>query len=176
MSFLISANRLFALTRSGRLRKLLSGQFKVEVLCTPTPSPYRCILSSETIQVALDAALAEATSVPEGWEDGYKSFMQRLERPEASAVVTHKTPTIQAELAMILAMDKGKIGNVFPYIGVSKLSWIMCIHYIDAFNEATNEKITTKGSHEKAYPGWFWPELPNRDGVLRQRAPRRFRE
>ena len=157
MSFLTSDDRLFTLTQLGRLRDLLNGQFEVEVLRTPTTSPYCCSLSSETIQVALDAALAEATSVPEGWDNGHGSFMQLLEGPEVSAVVTHKAPTIHAELAMIMAMDKGKIRHVFPYIGVSKLSCIMCIHYIDAFNEATNEKITTKGSHRKAYSGWFPP-------------------
>lgn len=68
---------------------------------------------------------------------------------------------------MIMVMDKGKIGHVFPYIGVSKLSCIVCIHYIDTFNKATNEKITTKGSQGKAYPGWSWPELPDRDEELR---------
>lgn len=176
MSFLISANRLFTLTQSSRLRDLLNGQFEVEVLRTPTTSLYCCNLSSDTIQVALDAALAEATSVPEGWDDGHRLFRQLLEGPEASAVVTRKTPTIHAELAMIMAIDKGKIGDVFPYIGVSNFSCIMCIHYIDAFNEVTNQRFTTKGSHGKAYPGWFWPELPNRDGELRPAFIKRIRK
>lgn len=175
MSFLISANKLFALTQSSRLRGLLNGQFEVEVFRTPITSPYCCILSSKTIQVALDAALAEATSVPEDWDDKHGSFMRLLEEAEASAVVTRKTPTIHPELAMIMAMDKGKIRHVFPYIGVLKLSCIMCIHYIDTFNEATNEKITTKGSHGKAYP-WSWPELPDRDGELRPAFMKRVRK
>jgi hypothetical protein len=77
---------------------------------------------------------------------------------------------------MIMAMDKGEIVHVFPYIGVSKLSCIMCIHYIDAFNEATNQRITTKGSHGKAYPGWFWPKLPKRDRELRPAFMQRMRK
>jgi hypothetical protein len=162
MSFLISANRLFALTQSSRLRELLNGEFKVKVLPSPPTSPYFCSVSPKTIQVALDAALAEATNVLEDRDADRLSFMQLLQG-EGSAVVTRDRPTIHAELAMIMAMDEGKIGQFFPYIGVSKLSCIMCIHYIDAFNEATNERITTKGSHGKAYPGWFWPELPRRD-------------
>jgi nucleic acid/nucleotide deaminase of polymorphic system toxin len=68
---------------------------------------------------------------------------------------------------MIMAMDKGEIEHVLPYIGVSKLSCIMCRHYIRAFNEVTEQKIATRGSHGKAYAGWFWPNLPSRDQELR---------
>ena len=172
MSFLISANRLFTLTQSSRLRELLIGEFKVEVLPSPPTSPYICSLSPETIQVALDAALAEATNVPGDWDAERSSFVELL---QGGSTVTRDSPTIHAELAMIMAKDKNKIGPVFPYIGVSKLSCIMCIHYIDAFNEATNDRITTKGSHGKAYPGWFWPELPLRDKELRPAFMKRIR-
>ena len=175
MSFLISANRLFALTQSSRLHELLNGEFKVEVLPSPTTSPYRCRVSPETIQVALDAAVAEFTHIPVGWDADRLSFMQRLQG-EGPAVVTHDRPTIHAELAMIMAMEEGKIGPVFPYIGVSKPSCIMCIHYIDTFNEATNQRIAIKGSHGKAYPGWFWPELPRLDGELREAFIKRMRK
>ncbi len=113
MSFLISANRLFILTQSSRLRELLNGEFKVKVLPSPTTSPYFCRVSPETIQVALDAALAEATNVPEDWDADHLSFMQLLQG-EGSAVVTRDRPTIHAELAMIMAMDEGEIGQVFP--------------------------------------------------------------
>ncbi len=175
MSFLISANRLFTLTQSSRLRELLNGEFKVKVLPSPTTSPYFCNVSPETIQVALDAALPEPTNVPEDWDADRLPFMQLLQG-EGPAVVNRDRPTIHAELAMIMAMDKDEIGEVFPYIGVSKLSCIMCIHYIDAFNEATNDRITTKGSHGKAYPGWFWPELPLRDRELRPAFIKRMRK
>ena len=122
-----------------------------------------------------ECRLAEATNVPEDWDADHSSFMQRLQG-EGPPAVTRNRPTIHAELAMIMATDKGEIANVFPYIGVSKLSCIMCIHYIDAFNEATNQRITTKGSHGKAYPGWFWPELPNRDRELRPAFLKRMRK
>jgi hypothetical protein len=125
--------------------------------------------------VALDAALAEVTNVPEDWDAHRESFMELLQGE--GSTVTRKSPTIHAELAMIMAMDKRKIGPpVFPYIGVSKLSCTMCIHYIDAFNEATKQTITTKGSHGKAYPGWFWPELPLRDEELRPAFMKRMRK
>ena len=175
MSFIISANRLFILTQSSRLHELFNGKFEVKVLPSPTTSPYFCHLSPETIQVALDAASAEATNVPKDWDTGRSSFMRRLQG-EGPPKVTHDRPTIHAELAMIMAMDKGEIVQVFPYIGVSKLSCIMCIHYIDAFNEATDQRITTKGSHGKAYPGWFWPELPKRDRELRPAFMKRMRK
>ena len=58
MSFMILANRLFVLTQSRRLRILLDGNFSDEVLPSPATTPYRCDLSSETIQTALDAAFA----------------------------------------------------------------------------------------------------------------------
>jgi hypothetical protein len=59
MSFLILANRLFILTQSHRLRKLIQGKFLVQVLTSPTTAPYCCNLSPETVQVTLKAALAE---------------------------------------------------------------------------------------------------------------------
>jgi hypothetical protein len=34
-----------------------------------------------------------------------------------------------------------KLKDVLPYIGVSKLSCIMCSHYIHAFNEVMREKM-----------------------------------
>ena len=77
---------------------------------------------------------------------------------------------------MIIAMVKGEIKHVFPYIGVSKPSCIMCSHYIHAFNKVTQKNIATKGSHGKAYPGWFWPSLPGRDGELRPAFLGRMRQ
>jgi len=76
--------------------------------------------------------------------------------------VTCWEPKVHAELAMIMAIVEGKIEHL-PYIGASKLSCIMCSHYIRIFTEVTGEKITTRGSHGKAYPGWFWPTHPDSD-------------
>ena len=167
MSFLISANRLFILTQSRRHRKIIQGNFSVNVLTSPTTAPYCCNLSSETIQVALDTAKAEANYFSADWDEDCKSFIDwvlgELKNPE----VIRRKPTVHAELAMISAMDKGEIEDVLPYVGVSKLSCIMCSNYIDAFNAVTRQRIATKGSHGKAYPGWFWPILPDRDGELR---------
>jgi hypothetical protein len=75
----------------------------------------------------------------------------------------HRWPAVHAELAMIIAMVNGEVRDVSPYIGVSKLSCSLCSNYIDAFNEVRREKIVTKGSHGKAYPGWFWPTCPDID-------------
>ena len=165
MSLVISAIRLFILTRSQRLRNLLDGKFEVQVLSTPTTIPYLCNLSSETIQMALDAALAGPPSLLADLDKERGLFIERLvEDPED---VVRQNPIVHAELAMVMAMDKGEINHVFPYIGVSKLSCIMCSYYIHAFNEVTGQKIATKGYHEKAYPGWFWPSLPSRDEEVR---------
>jgi hypothetical protein len=81
--------------------------------------------------------------------------------------VFHKEPTVHAELALLMEMVDGKIDDVAPYVGVSKPSCIMCSEYIRAFNKVMNQKIATKGSHGKSYPGWFWPNLPSYDGELR---------
>src|SRR5258707_9896892 len=56
MSFVISANKLFMLSLSRRLRNLLYGEFSVQVLPSLITTPYCCDLSPETMQVALDAA------------------------------------------------------------------------------------------------------------------------
>ena len=174
MSLLISANRLFLLTQSHRLHDILVGRFEVEVLPIPPTTPYRCILSSDNAQEALDVALAGATDLPAGWEEKRGSFVNRHMKKKWDGV--YRNPAVHAELAMIMAMDKGEIERVFPYIGVSKLSCLMCSHYIDAFNEVTKKKVITKGSHGKAYTGWFWPCLPNRDEELRPAFLKRIRE
>jgi hypothetical protein len=176
MSFLISANRLFILTQSHRLCKLIQGKFSVQVLTSPTTAPYFCDLSSETIQVALDAALAKTSYLSAVWDEKRASFIEWILKELKVSEVVHWKPTVHAELAMIKAMVKGEIKDVLPYIGVSKLSCIMCSHYISAFKEVTGQKIATKGSHGKAYPGWFWPSLPDHNGELRQAFLRRIRQ
>ena len=154
------------LTQSHRLRPLLDGEFSVQVLPSPITTPYRCDLSPEAMQVALNTALAGTSYCTRN--ESRESFLQRLlEEPEGHEGVVHWNPTVHAELAMIMAMDKGEIEHVLPYIGVSKLSCIMCSHYIRTFNEVTEQEIAIRGSHGKAYPGWFWPNLPSRDQELR---------
>ena len=167
MSFVISANRLFILTQSRRLRKLLEGKFTIRVLTPPATRPYQCDLSPRTVQVALDAALAEASRSGPDWEVHRQAFIKLHSKGSG---VTRLKPRVHAELAMVMAMVKGEIGRVLPYIGVSKPSCIMCSHYIHAFSEITGRKITTRGSHGKAYTGWFWPSHPDSgcDGELRQ--------
>ena len=60
---------------------------------------------------------------------------------------------------MIIAMVKGEIMDVLPYIGASKASCTMCSRYIGAFNQVCKQNIVTKGSHGKAYPGLGGPGL-----------------
>jgi hypothetical protein len=167
MSFVISANRLFMLTQSRRLRHILEGKFTVQVLSSPTTTPYRCDLSSETMRMAVDTALAEAEYHPPNLDEERAWFMEALEQALENSDVVHENPTVHAELVLIIAKAEGEIDNAEPYIGVSKLSCIMCSHYIRAFNKVMKQKIATKGSHGKACAGWFWPGLPSRDGELR---------
>jgi hypothetical protein len=174
-SFLISASRLFNLTQSNRLRKLILGKFSVQVLTSPTTAPYRCNLSSGAVQVALDAALAGTDYLSTNWDGKRKAFINDLKTPEPSLVVRRK-PTVHAEIAMVMAMVKGEIRDVLPYIGVSKHSCIMCTHYIRAFNEVLTHKIAMRGSHGKACPGWSWPIPPSHDEDLRQAFLKRIRQ
>jgi hypothetical protein len=169
MSFVISATSLFILTQSHRLRKIIQGNLSVQVISSATTTPYRCHLSSETIRVALDAAAAETGRPPNNWDNKCEWFITKvLGKLKEPIDVDHSTPTVHAELAMIISMVKGEIKDVLPYIGVSKLSCTMCSHYIGAFNQVCKQNIVTKGSHGKAYPGWFWPSFPDRDEELRQ--------
>ena len=169
MSFVISANWLFVLTQSRRLHKIIHGNFSVRVLSSATTTPYCCHLSSDTIQVALNAAAAETRHTPNDWDNNCEWFigevLGQLEQPND---VDHGMPTVHAELAVIIAMVKGEIKDVLPYVGVSKLSCTMCSHYIGAFNEVSEQKIVTKGSHGKAYAGWVWPTFPDNDEELRR--------
>jgi hypothetical protein len=169
MSFVISANRLFVLTQSHRLRKIIDENFSVKVLSSATTTPYRCPLSSQTIRAALNTAVDEIGQRPNDWDNKCEWFIAEvLGQLEGPIDVDRWTPTVHAELAMVIAMVKGEIKDVLPYIGVSKLSCTMCSHYTGAFNQVWERKIVTKGSDGKAYPGWSWPSFPDRDEELRR--------
>ena len=130
MSFVISANRLFILTQSRRLCQIIQGNFSVLVLNSPTTTPYRCRLSSETIQAALNTAVAETGHRLDDWDDKCQRFIAGvLGKVEEPVDVDHLTPTVHAELAMIVAMVKDENKDVLPYVGVSKLSRTMCSLY-----------------------------------------------
>jgi OTT_1508-like deaminase len=134
---------LFNQTQSHRLRKLFEGKFLVKVLDSLAATPYRYDLSSEAVQGALDVALAESSYLSEAWDKGRKSFIERLAGP--SEVVRLNT-TVHAELAMIKTMVvEGKMKDVLTYVGVSKLSCIMCSHYIRDFNGVMKENIVLTG-------------------------------
>jgi hypothetical protein len=177
MSFVISANRLFILTQSNRLHGVIHGNFSVQVLSSSATTPYRCPLSTETVQMALDAAVAKTGQIPNDWDNKREWFFEQLlGEPKEPLDAKHWKPRVHAELTMIIAMAKGEIKDVLPYVCVSKLSCTMCSHYIGAFNEVWKQKIVTKGSHGKAYAGWFWPSLPDRDEELCQSFLGRVRE
>jgi hypothetical protein len=175
MSFVISASRLFILTQSDRLRKVILGKFSVEFLPSPTAAPYSCNLSSEAIQAVLNDALTGTTYLSAYWKEERESFIKQLKGGTLSStgsntvseVVRRSNPTVHAELAMVMAMVKEEITDVLPYIGVSKLCCIMCSCYIHTFNEVMGHSINIRGLHGKAYPGWSWPILPDRDEELR---------
>ena len=121
--------------------------------------------------MALDAALAGSHYLSEGWDQDRKEFIKRLEAPFSKKLKTPEVDrrkfTVHPELALLMAKVRGDINDVAPYIGVSKLSCIMCNYYIRAFNALTRENIATRGSHGKAYPGWCWPSFPSCDKELR---------
>jgi hypothetical protein len=142
MSFLISSNRLSILTQSRRLHKLKTREI-LSSSPSPTAAPYSCNLSSEAIQVALDAALAGTDYLSADWDEERKAFIDRLKEPEASWVDRYK-PTVHAELVMAMA-----------------------IVYLRLQQGYGTKNITIKGSHGKAYPGWSWPIPPARDEELR---------
>jgi hypothetical protein len=94
----------------------------------------------------LEAALAQTNYLSADWDEERESFIQwLLKELKVSGVVRWK-PTVHAELAMIIAMVKGEIKDVLPYIGVSNLSCTMCSHYVGAFNQVYKQNIVTKGS------------------------------
>jgi hypothetical protein len=167
MSFVVSANRLFTLTQSRHLHILLEGKFSVKVLTSPPTTPYQCDLSPEAIRMALDTALAGTSYFSADRDEDRESFIKELLEQLEDFEVVRQKPTVHAELVLLMEMADGKIKDVAPYIGVSKLSCTLCSQYIRAFNKVMNQKIATKGSHGKALPGWFWPNIPNCDGELR---------
>jgi hypothetical protein len=116
MSFLISANRLFIMTQSNRLRKLIQGNLSIEVLPSPTTTPYICDLSSESVQVALHASLAKTSHLSAQWDEERKSFIGRLLKEQKVSEVDRPKPTVHTELAMIIVMVEGEIKHALPWV------------------------------------------------------------
>ena len=74
-----------------RLRKLIQGKFSVQVLTSPTTA--RCNLSPETVQVALDAAMAGFGHLPDDWDEKRGLFIQwLLEELRVSEVTKQSSP------------------------------------------------------------------------------------
>ena len=169
MSYAIAAIHLFKLTRSRRLRSLLQGEFNVTILESPPPrTPYVVDLSRDTIRQALDMALVQPPSVSQPDEDDCNAFVDYASKKTIEFNKTNKpfrsSPFIHAELAMLSCIDTGTI-MVFPYIGVSKLSCLMCSSYIEAYSQKVDHRISVRGCHGKVYPSWAWPTLDTHEGI-----------
>ena len=168
MSFVISANRLFTLTQSNRLRNIILGNLSIQFLPSPTAAPYSCDLSPETVRRALDAALAGSEYDSSMYKNEREKFVDELARLNVPGVAHHYNFSVHAELAMAMAMIRGEIPHAIPYIGVSKLSCVMCRQYFRSLDKVMDRTIYTRGSHGKPYPGWSWPTAPTHNKKLRK--------
>lgn len=160
MSYEIAAIRLFRLTQSRRLRPILQGEFDITVLESPPPQPpYAFDMSEKTIRQALDMALAQSPSVFQADKDSCNAFVDyAYKKAIESNQADRHSPIIHAELAMLSSIDAGTI-KAIPYIGVSKLSCIMCSSYIEAYSQTVTNGISVRGCHGKVYPSWAWPTM-----------------
>jgi len=157
MSFLISANRLFILTQVAPP----SQTFRREILSSSphlsnhTSISLRPIFGDHTSGFGCRPGRIRPSFLRIGMRDRGLFIDYLLERLEAPTVERLKTDSPRRASHDHGDGQGAKSRDVEPFIGVSKLSCIMCSHYIHAFNEVTKQKIATKGSHGKAYPGWF---------------------
>jgi hypothetical protein len=160
MSYTIATIRLFRLTQSRRLRPILQGEFDITVLESPPPNPrMSCDMSKNTIRRALDMALALPPSI---WADE-KDCNAFVDYTCRNAIepnqVYRRSPIIHAELAMLSSIKAGGAIKATPYIGVSKLSCLMCSSYIESYSQTVTDAISVRGCHGKAYPSWAWPTM-----------------
>ncbi|KAI0302493.1 hypothetical protein BC826DRAFT_1172733 [Russula brevipes] len=159
MSYTIATIRLFSLTQSRRLRPILQGEFDITVLESPPPQPpYACDMTKNTIHRALDMALALPPSIRADEKD-CDAFVDHTCRNAIEPYQVYRPfPIIHAELAM-LAFIKASAIAAAPYIGVSKLSCLMCSSYIDSYSQIVTDAISVRGCHGKVYPSWAWPTM-----------------
>jgi nucleic acid/nucleotide deaminase of polymorphic system toxin len=76
------------------------------------------------------------------------------------ATVPAAPTTVHCECALIafLHNNSKQYSQIFPYIGVSKLSCSLCYNWIEAYNNEPNRpKFYTKGCHGKCYSSWKSP-------------------
>jgi hypothetical protein len=73
--------------------------------------------------------------------------------------VYRRSPIIHAELAMLSSIKAGGATKAAPYIGVSKLSCLMCSSYIESYSQIVADAISVRGCHGKVYPSWAWPTM-----------------
>ena len=90
--------------------------------------------------MALDAAQAETNCRSDHWDKDCEAFIEWLLKEQKGPQVVNRKTTLHAELAMILATNRSDIKHVLPYIGVSKLSCIMCSRYICAHYKVMGPK------------------------------------
>ncbi|KAI0294158.1 hypothetical protein BC826DRAFT_1012660 [Russula brevipes] len=158
MSYTIATIRLFRLTQSRRLRPILQGEFKITVLESPPQSPYVCDMSKKTIRQALDMAFAQPPSIRADEKDCDAFVDYACKNAIEPNQVDRRSPIIHAELAMLSSIEGGAI-QATPYIGVSKLSCLMCSSYIEAYSQTFTDAISVRGCHGKVYPSWAWPTM-----------------
>jgi hypothetical protein len=60
---------------------------------------------------------------------------------------------------MLSSIKAGGAIKAAPYIGVSKLSCLMCSSYIESYSQTVTDAISVRGCHGKAYPSWAWPTM-----------------
>jgi hypothetical protein len=77
---------------------------------------------------------------------------------EPNQVYRH-SPIIHAELAMLSSIKAGGAIKAAPYIGVSKLSCLMCSSYIESYSQTVTDAISVRGCHGKVCPSWAWPTM-----------------
>ncbi|KAI0287896.1 hypothetical protein BC826DRAFT_1041480 [Russula brevipes] len=159
MSYTIATIRLFRLTQSRRLRPILQGNFDITVLESPPTQPsYACDMTKNTIRRALDMALALPPSILADEKDCNAFVDSTCEQAIEPSQVYRRSPIIHAELAMLSSIRAGAI-KAAPYIGVSKLSCLMCSSYIESYSQTVTDAISVRGCHGKVYPSWAWPTM-----------------
>ena len=179
------------------LRKIGSLTDDIEVLAKLAHSPQCQQLFTFNFTVtALAGQLSQADSVPQApgdWEDVFERALlfrndQGLEEEDYVIDIEQMEKdtkymaeemigpdlVIHCELRILLDIFETEtepknhgIPKAYTYIGVSKLSCRGCHAFFQAFNKVHKTHFVTKGSHNKSYWPWQFPQsCPESDKVL----------
>ena len=153
------------------LHIIVHGTFSVQVLGSATTTPYRCHLSSETIQGALNAAVAKTDHPLDDRDKDCRWVVHCGGSGEAGEIYRYGIPVAYSPCRAGHDYRDGQGRNRRLTLHQHLETFL---HYVQSLYRRLQWGLEAKDCDQrlscdgKAYAGWFWSSFPERDEELRR--------